>query len=334
MIGAGFASGQEILQFFVLPGEKGLFGVALAAGLFSYLGAVTMSLAVRQRTTSHREFFHYLFGHKMGRVMDVVTVVVLAGGLVVMLSGSGAVFLEHFDLPPELGMSLTALTTIFFIWHGLKGILAASAFLVPLKIAAIVAVSSLALVVGGENARGIAEAPAVSGNWLLSSILYVSYNMIVPAAVLASLGRFVPHSVGVVSGLAGGIGLGLTIGIVTIALLAYMPEVASYQIPTLFLAGQITRGMHRGLGFLIWLAIVTTAIADAHGIASRLSALDSKKYRFIGTGVTLAALPFASHDFDFLVRTLYPLFGYLGLVLVVALTFVPVLRIFCGRNSS
>jgi uncharacterized membrane protein YkvI len=38
VIGAGFASGQEIMQFFILHDGKGLTGAVLATLLFSYLG--------------------------------------------------------------------------------------------------------------------------------------------------------------------------------------------------------------------------------------------------------------------------------------------------------
>ena len=43
VIGAGFASGQEILQFFGKHGYKGILGVMVITVLFSLLGALDLN---------------------------------------------------------------------------------------------------------------------------------------------------------------------------------------------------------------------------------------------------------------------------------------------------
>lgn len=45
VIGAGFASGQEILQFFIDYGYKGILGNVLAGILFIYLGFVVIYIS-------------------------------------------------------------------------------------------------------------------------------------------------------------------------------------------------------------------------------------------------------------------------------------------------
>ena len=44
-LGAGFVSGQEILQFFGVFGKSGLIGMVLAIGLFSVFCYIFMYLA-------------------------------------------------------------------------------------------------------------------------------------------------------------------------------------------------------------------------------------------------------------------------------------------------
>lgn len=102
-----------------------------------------------------------------------------------------------------------------------------------------------------------------------------------------------------------------------------MPEAASYQIPLFYLTGLLGPFFSWGLGILIWLAILTTAIADAHGFASRLAPGGGSLYRFWGTGACLLALPLSGFSFSGLVRVLYPLFGCAGLVLLVGLLVLP-----------
>ncbi|RJQ32518.1 MAG: hypothetical protein C4589_00590 [Peptococcaceae bacterium] len=328
VIGAGFASGQEILQFFSLYGWNGLLGVIIAAGLFSYLGSVVMFLAVQMNTSSYRKLLFYLMGFRAGKIMDIFNMLMLLGGLGVMLAGSGAVFSEFLGLPSFLGVWLVALLTCMVILGGLNGLLTVNVFLVPLKFLVIVFVSIAVLVYRG-GFPPLQSAPAtagVAGHWLWASILYVSYNMVVPVAVLSSLGRTVPLKTGVIGGALGGLGLGLAAALIFLVNLSFYPEIAGYQVPLLFAAGRLGSVFQWALGLLIWLAIFTTAIADAHGFASRLSPGGGIRYRLFGIGACLLVLPLANFGFASLVRVFYPFFGYAGLILLVSLLITPLVR--------
>lgn len=336
VIGAGFASGQEIMQFFIVFGQCGLWGVVLATTLFSYLGALILYLAVNNRFTSYREMLYFLLGPSIASFMDVLSLIMLAGGLGVMLAGSGAVFSEQLGLPAWLGSVATALVTGMVIMGSLQRVMIANVILVPLKIVVILVVALIALVLHGlPSGQLLAEAtgPTVAGNWVWSAILYVSYNMIVPVAVLASLGRSVTTRVGVWGGILGGLGMGVAAGLITLVGLSFYPMIMLYEIPLLYIAGNLNEGLRVMLSVLIWLAILTTAIANAHGFASRLDPDQGRHYKLAGLGITGVALTLSGMDFSLLVRTLYPLFGYAGLILLVALLVVPVYRRLLQRGK-
>ncbi len=329
VIGAGFASGQEIMQFFILHSGKGLTGAALATLLFTYLGGLVMFLSIKIKTANYKEFLNYLLGPRLGKLMDGLSLFMLLGGLSVMMAGSAAVFGEHFGLPVRAGVWVVAILTSLVILGGLEGVMTANVFLVPLKLLAVFLISLAALGVGGlPEVPEVLQSPkepagGVAGNWIAAGFLYVSYNMVVPVAVLSSLGRSVSLKLGIAGGALGGFLIGLAVFLVTLAGLAHMPEAASYQIPLLYLTGLLGPLFSLFLGILIWLAILTTAIADAHGFASRLAPGGGSLYRFWGTGACLLALPLSGLGFSGLVRVLYPLFGYAGLVLLVGLLLLP-----------
>lgn len=327
VIGAGFASGQEILQFFMVFGSSGLLGTALAAGLFAYLGGLVMYLSVTSRTANYIDLYRLLMGQTPRRLMDGLSMVMLPAGVLVMLAGGGAVFSEHLGLPGLLGTLLTAAVTAAVIFRGLPGVVSANAVLVPVKMSAIVVICLLALLFSHPSPEGLQEAasspPGARVNWVWSAVLYVSYNMVVPAAVLSSLGRSVPLRAGVVGGALGGLALGGAAGLVAVTGLCFYPGVAGYEVPLLYIAGTLGPVFKALLGALIWVAILTTAIADTHGFASRFAGSRSRKYRAMGAGVVLLALPLSTLKFSLLVRFLYPLFGYAGLILLAALLFVP-----------
>jgi len=329
VIGAGFASGQEIMQFFVLHGSNGLLGVILATVLFAYLGGLVMFLSIKMKTTNYKKLLSYLLGPGAGKVMDLLNLLMLLGGLIVMMAGSAAVFSEQFGLPACLGVWVVGVFTSIVILGGLEGVLTANILIVPLKFLLIILITSLTILKaeGGSLLNPPSDIPGgVAGHWAWAGFLYVSYNMVVPVAVLSSLGSSIPLKIGVAGGAAGGLLLGMAVSLVTVAGLLYLPEVSSYQIPLLYLAGHLGKGFHWVLGILIMMAILTTAIADAHGIASRLAPQGGMLYRLYGVGSCVLALPLARFSFTGLVRLLYPLFGYVGLVLLICLIIVPVYK--------
>lgn len=333
VIGAGFASGQEVLQFFILHGNKGLFGVFLATILFAYLGGLVMYLSIRLQTVNYKELLSFLLGANMVKIMDKLNLAILFGGLSVMMAGSAAVFGEHFGLPAQAGVIFVFVFTVIVIIGGTDGFLMANTILVPLKFFAVVLITGIAII----KAQGQMLQPplltegGVAGHWIWASLLYVSYNMLVPLAVFSSLGKSIPLRIGIAGGVVGGILLGVAVSLVTIAGLLYLPGITSCQIPLLYLAGDLDSGFHWISGLLIWLAILTTAIANAHGIASRLAPRGGLNYRLFGIGACFFAVPLGSFDFKDLVRFLYPLFGCIGLILLLCLLIIPVVK-FLGKR--
>jgi len=72
VIGAGFASGQEIMQFIIVHGRDGIKEVLLVTFLFCYLGAIILYLSKKLKTDNylilinqpHQKLTLHLFVHK------------------------------------------------------------------------------------------------------------------------------------------------------------------------------------------------------------------------------------------------------------------------------
>ncbi len=337
VIGAGFASGQEILQFFTVFGSSGLWGVMLAGALFCYLGGLVMYLSVSTAARNYTDIYRTVLGGAPARAMDYLSLAMLPGGLVVMLAGGGAVFSEHLGLPRITGTLLTALITAAVIYTGLQGVISANTLLVPFKVAAISGICLLALAFGRPlpeiGAAAVEPSYGSRINWAWSALLYVSYNMVVPVAVLSSLGRAVSLQAGVRGGVAGGAALWAVALLMVATGLYFYPGITGYEVPMLFIAGNLGSLVKTVLVTLIWVAILTTAIADAHGFASRIAGGNTRKYKIIGAGVVFICLPLSTLKFSVLVKVIYPLFGYAGLVLLAALLFIPPVRILRRKFS-
>lgn len=92
VVGAGFATGKEIVEFFSRFGFFGLISILMSGYLFISLGSKLMRMAALIDAKSYQEFNEYLFGKWPGRVINVFMLFMLLGVSAVMLSGAGAIF--------------------------------------------------------------------------------------------------------------------------------------------------------------------------------------------------------------------------------------------------
>ncbi|MDA8234249.1 MAG: hypothetical protein M0Z31_05455 [Clostridia bacterium] len=325
VVGAGFASGQEVMKFFTLFGIQGLLGVAITTVLFICWGTAIMKLGCRLQARSHREIFHYLGGAKLGQALDTTITLFLFGALCVMLAGTGALFREYFHLPGPVGTGLTSLLVILTLFFGLRGIIAANSFIVPVMMVLVFALGGLSLV-GQDpavlNREIVSSSSAAAPHWLLSSVLYVAFNLILSTAVLAPLGREIgcEKALGL-GGLLGGLGLGLMAAIIVASQIFHFPALAAYEIPMLHLIKSSLPVIQVLFALVLWGEIFSTLIADLYGFAMRTSQWLGVSFKVVVLAALVAATFFSKVGFATLVGTLYPLLGYLGLIYVGYLTF-------------
>lgn len=322
VIGAGFASGQEITQFFVAYGSRGGQGAILAMVLFGACGALLLQLAHQEGISNYQELLACLMGPRLGRAVDLALGVFLFLGISTMLSASGAVFYEHLYLPKNTGIITAYLAVVLLLAAGKKGLIMSYNVLVPAKVILLMSISAWA--VWGVKAETMPAAamincPADPAYWAVSSVLYVAYNFALAMVVLTEYQPVTGRSAGIRGALGGGLILGLLVVMNYLALVKFLPAVLHYEVPMLYVAGRISITAKHVYTLVLLMGILTTAIANAYGFAQRLSQLTGLSY---GPSLALCmtlALPVSSRSFSGLVARIYPLFGILGVVIIVAL---------------
>lgn len=331
VVGAGFASGQETLRFFAAYGRMGLWGVGIATLLFCALGVLVLDLGARLRAKSHREILDVACGPRLGAIMDAMITLFLGATLTVMIAGGGAVFAEQFGLPKGLGVLLTAVAAALTILYGVRGIMAANSVVVPLLTIGVTALALGAIrfhSIGGiwQQAKPhLAFAPV--GPWWLAAILYVGYNLVLAISVLGPLGAEVRDRRTLwLGGLCGGVALGLLAGAIQLALSAHLPEIGRVEVPMLFLARLQPGLVQWGYAVILWAEIYTTAISCAYGFVARLTQVTPIPYRWGVMGSVCVALVGSGVGFSALLGTLYPLFGFTALAVLIGLGILPLRR--------
>lgn len=134
MVGAGFASGQSIMQFFTVYGAYGGVGILISTFLFIWIGTKMMILSHRIKAFSYQELNNYLFGNIFGKVANILTFIILFGVTAVMISGTGSIYEEQLGLPYQFGIIISILLSYLVMSKELNGILAANSLVVPLML--------------------------------------------------------------------------------------------------------------------------------------------------------------------------------------------------------
>ena len=115
LIGSGFATGQEVLQFFVSYGMNGLYGALISAVLFCSIGVIVMRKGHELQLERPSLIFRHYCGNYLGRAIEYFTLLFIFSIVVIMIAGSGAIAEEYFGVPSAvgwLGMGVVAMITV------------------------------------------------------------------------------------------------------------------------------------------------------------------------------------------------------------------------------
>jgi len=324
VIGAGFASGQEIVQFFVAYGLDGFKGACLATIFFFVLGGLLMYLAHTHQISHYQDMLNYLLGNRLGRVVDFLLAIFLFLGISTMLSASGAVFYEHLYLSKLLGIFLAYILIVILLVAGKKGLIFSYNVLVPVKILLLLIISGYAaFFVEGSQTESYAVyiRSEDSRIWIIASILYVAYNFALAMVVLTEYQNLSNRRHGITGAMWGGLLLGGLVIINYLSLSKFLPEVMHYEVPMLYVAGHINLAAKHIYTLVLWLGILSTAIANAYGFAQRFSKFTGLSYGLCLVLCVTMALPLSMQSFSGLVTKTYPLFGVLGISIIAALIY-------------
>ncbi len=324
VIGAGFASGQELVQFFVIYGHSGFYGTIWATVMFAACGARLLYLAHAQKASNHQELLKYLLGDRLGGLLDVLVAVFLFLGISTMLSASGAVFYEHLCLPKNLGILLAYLVVVILLLTGRKGLIYSYNLLVPIKLMLMIIISGYVAFLMKSNSVEYQEGALGVDNtwdWAISSVLYVSYNFSLAMVVLTQYRSLTGRRNGVLGAAWGGLALGGMVIVNYLALSKFIPVVLSYQVPMLYVAGQVNVTTKLVYTIVLWLGIITTALANAYGFTQRFAQFTGLNYKGCLILCMTMAVPLSMQSFASLVAKIYPVFGVLGVSIMAALVY-------------
>jgi uncharacterized membrane protein YkvI len=324
VVGAGFATGKEIVEFFSRFGFFGLISILMSGYLFIALGSKLMRMAAHIDAQSYQEFNEYLFGKWPSRVINVFMLFMLLGVSAVMLSGAGAVFEEQLGLPKAVGVFLTIFLSFLVMLVGTKGLFAVNTFVVPVMIT----FSIILMLYSVQMPHFIDQllfVPHAEDGWksVIAPFSYVALNLGLSQAVLVPIATEVKDDWTIKwGGILGGSALTLIL-IANHFTLIMLPNLQMYNIPMAIVMKNLAPFFYGIFVLVIYGEIFTSVIGNVFGLDRQL-----KQYLPLSTMVSVTLIFVVSYlislvNYGTLLSYLYPLFGYVCMIFFILLWMKP-----------
>ncbi len=320
VIGAGFASGKEIVTYFYK-----FLNYPLLVGLFCFVlfFLVTKTYLNFGRKSQSGEFYEVTRGlNKIGKVIDGLVLICFLVVSSAMTAGVGSLFREVFCLSTSfkgfkgqilllLPQVISLILACFIVAKGLNGIKGINLIIVPFII----------FVIWYLCLNNIGANKAVSGkevNFLdlsLKSALYVSMNLTLASAMTIKMGKGMEKSEVFLTSLISSVIISATISIF-IYTIKGNESALKLDMPLLFFASAKGEGLAKLiLGGIVLCGIFTTKVSALLPLYEQILKWSKDKF-FTSLFLFLSVLSLSMIGFSKIISYFYPVQSGVGVVLL------------------
>ena len=330
LIGAGFASGQEIYTFFYSYGINGLYGILICSiftgiviyKVFKIINENKIStyhdlleIFTKSKSTSNKKYneqkqkyINFTF------ITSTIINIFLLITFFIMIAGFGAYFEQELGISSLIGCGILAFLCFIIFMTSVKGVVKANELLVPILIIFIIVIGIINFnSIDVENSKDCIIQTKFD-SWILSSIVYCSYNSILLIPVLITLKDLIKNNkeIKTISTISGILIFILSI-IIYYLLMKVDIDIKILEMPVIYVIGKFYPILKNIYGFIILASIFTTSISIGVSFLQN-TARNKKSYTQIAIVMCITSIIISKIGFSNLVNLLYPIFGYLGLI--------------------
>lgn len=316
VLGAGFASGQEMLKFFAVYGIEGIYGLVLTGILFFIIGWAVLELIYVSKAKTYKDFIQPIVGSFFAKVLDWSVLGFMFVCFCTMLAGNGALLEQKLGWHFQIGVITMAIACFITFLYDVKGIIVVNSILAPILLLGCLMLGIYIWIfkttdVFSNSSHFIFN--IIKDNWITSSIIYVAYNSVTTIVVLTTLNSYIKNKkIALYGSLLAGFCLGLLgVCLGAITLINYN-NVQGVEIPMLAIVMKYAPAIQYIYLIVIVLAMFTTAVANGYGIVAKINSRYKSSKLFIIFLICCATI-IAQIGFSNMVSKVYPIFGYIGL---------------------
>ena len=316
LIGAGFASGQEIYSFFYSYGVIGLIGIIITCILISLTLYKSLKIIYKNKIDNYNDFLKvFIKNEKVTKAINVIINILLLVTFYIMIAGFGAYFEQEIGVSKIIGSCVLAVMSAIVFFTSVKGVVKASEFIVPILIVSVIIIGGINLITVNTEI----EIPEIKKHWLLSSASYASFNMILLIPALISLRKQITREINIkyISIITG-------ILMIIMSLMIFMllvkcdVDISTLEMPIVYVVRTFFTKFKPIYAFIILSSIFTTAISIGIGFLQNMSK-NKKSYAQFVLFMCITSLIVSNFGFSKLVNLVYPIFGYVGILQMISI---------------
>lgn len=200
-IGSGFATGQEIIQYFTAYGVQGILTILLFAVCFIYYNYNFAKAGAEEHFEKGNDVYKFYCGTYIGTFMDYYSTVFCYMSFFVMVGGAASTLNQQYGLPFVVGGVILAALAILTVVGGLNSLVDKIGLVGPAIVILCIGIGAVTLARdGGQIGAGLeiihSGAFAQAGsetiknagpNWVISSLSYAGFVLLWFASFTAAL---------------------------------------------------------------------------------------------------------------------------------------------------
>ena len=328
LIGAGFASGREIYQFFFRFGKMGIFGIVISGLLTGIIIYLTLKISNEKEIDNYDELIENInINMNINKkntifnfVLKIVSNMFLLVSFYIMVSGLGSYINQVYNIEKVIACSIFVIILYLALIKNIQGILKINNILVPIILILILylGIRNLPYIIEIKPIIPIMTVGEKQIDWLIYSILYTGYNSIILIPVLLAMKKYINNKKEILS-----ISVLSACCIIILALcifglmLKQNTNIEQLELPILDIVSEYGIIIRKIYGLIIIISIFTSAISVGYSFLENISA--PKKYKRNLIIICISSIVISNIGFSTLVRTLYPLFGVFGIIQLIFL---------------
>ena len=310
LIGAGFASGSEILFYFSRYSRFGFFGIVLSVLVFSIVEYMVIIRSMTLKTHSIDEYYKKIMNKFLALVSSLISYLFMIIIFSAMLSGSGELFNTLFGMRKIYGVLFMLLSTHLIVSKGYK------AFLSAQSIMSVIIVTTI-LIFGAYMLFFREQSISVFNNnleWATSAISYSSYNLLTAIAVLCILSKNSDKKSTLRASVFTFCVLFPILIVLWYIICIYNGMIVLGAMPLLTIAIRQSEFMGCFYSITLYASILTTAVSNSYTLIIRISDFINKKIAHYG--VMSIGFFLSGFEFEFIVDILYRFVGILSIFIL------------------
>lgn len=329
LIGAGFASGQEVYLFFFSYGMEGLIGILISSIIIGVVIYSTFNILNKYKINTYKDFLNILIpkNTKLKIIANFIINIFILITFFIMIAGFGAYFEQEIGINRLVGSLILAIITFIVFMTSIKGVVKVNELIVPILIGFIFIIGIISIknihILNLENY----VIRTNYTNFALSAVLYSSYNSILLIPVLITLNNYVKNKKQIfyISFISAIVTILLSV-IIFLLLVRVDVDISKLEMPVVYVVSNMFKILRYIYGVIILGSIFTTAISLGVSFLQNM-AKNKKGYTQISIIMCITSVIISKFGFSNLVSLLYPIFGYLGLIQILRLCVIKISKV-------